>query len=381
MRIAIAVPFFHPVIGGMEYHAMEMARELKKRGHNVEVLTAGIDHKGNRILPEIDEIGGIVVRRYSVLLRFGNFASLWPGFIKDLGRYDLIHVQNMRHPHTDLALIFGKLIGKKVVISPQSPLHEGTHSRMQDIFIKLYDNLVIPVLFRFYDAIFAHHLLEKEYLARHGAPAGKIEVVNLGASEETFAPQKKGFFKKIRGRNGKILLYVGRLSNMKGLELLVKSFAKVSRKAKDWKLVLVGPDGGELSKLKRIVRELKISSVVFWGAVSEAEVEKATADADLFVLPSPYEPYGLVLIKAMARGVPCIAIDAGGPSEIIQDGKTGALCRYDERELASTLADLFGNEKLRIMMGRNARKHSSLFTVGRMVDAYEAAYEKAMGAN
>ncbi|MFH1442448.1 MAG: glycosyltransferase family 4 protein [Candidatus Micrarchaeota archaeon] len=373
MRIAILVPFFLPVVGGMEAHAYELARDLKKRGHEPEVLTANMDHSGKKSFAPAEEVGGVECRRYNVWLRFGKFASLWPGFISDLGKYDIIHVQNMRHPHTDLAMIFGKLMGKKVVISPQSPLHEGTHSKLQELLIKFYDNLILPITFRFYDAIFAHHVKEKEYLVRHGAPANKIYVVNLGVGEETFKPCRKGYFSKGGKR---ILLFVGRLSNMKGLEVLLKAFAFA--KLKNWQLVLVGPDGGELGKLKRLQKELNLKNLIFWGAVSENEVERATADADAFILPSQYEPYGLVLIKAMAKGVPCIAVNAGGPSEIILDGKTGLLCKYDPADMAKAMEKMLGNPAMLKRMGKEAEKRARIFTVEEMVDKYELVYEKLL---
>jgi glycosyltransferase involved in cell wall biosynthesis len=272
-------------------------------------------------------------------------------------------------------LIFGKIGGTKVVISPQSPLHKGTHSAIQEAFMKIYDNLAIPVLFRFYDAIFPHHEAEKEYLIAHGALAYKTFVVNLGVGKGAFLQRKKGFFKKIRTENKKILLFVGRLGNMKGLEVLLKAFAKATRKKKDWLLVLLGPDGGELSKLKKMKAQLHLENMYFWGPVSEENVEEACADADLFILPSQYEPYGLVLLKAMAKGVPCIAVNTGGPTEIIKDGETGLLCEYDAQSMAKVLGKLFHDEKLRCKMGIKAKERAELFSVKRMVDEYEKHYE------
>ncbi len=377
MRIAILVPFYLPVIGGMEYHAYEMGTELQKRGHEVDILTAGIDHSGKRILPAVEVKDGLTIRRYNVWLRLGKFASLWPGFIFDLNRYDIVHVQNMRQPHTDLAMIFGKLMGKKVVFSTQSPLHQGTHSRIQEFFIKIYDNFILRVLSLGYDAIFAHHQLEKDYLVAHGVQESKIRVVHLGVGDATFRKQALGYFKKLRKAHPRIMLFVGRLSNMKGLDVLLEAFAKAKGREK-WALVLVGPDGGELGKLQRLKKKLSLNNVYFWGSVTEEEVERATADADLFLLPSVYEPYGLVLIKAMAKGVPCISINDGGPTEIIKNGETGLLSGFGAEPLMKTMEKLMNNEKLRKGMGKKAEKRARQFTLKGMVDSYERVYQELM---
>lgn len=370
----MVVPFFLPVIGGMETHAHELGLELTARGHKVEILTANMDHSGSRAGKQEEMIDGILVRRYPVWLRLGKFASFWPRFVSDLSRYDIIHVQSMRQPHTDLGLVFGKLNGKKVVFSTQSPLHKGTHGRLMEIAILAYDNIVLPLISRFYDCIYAHHQAEKEYLVAHGVPERLVRVVHLGVGREAFREWPGGFFKKIRRRGGKILLFVGRLSNMKGLDLLLRAFSIAGKKHRNWQLVLVGPDGGELDKLKRLQAELGVRNVHFWGTLTEGDVEKACADADLFVLPSIYEPYGLVLIKAMAKGVPAIAMDRGGPTEIIKDGKTGLLSKYDPKSLSACMELLFSDDKLRKRMGASAKKWSRKFTLKKMVDEYERSY-------
>ena len=354
-----------------------MGTELKARGHEVDILTAGIDHSGNPVLPKVELRDGLTVRRYNVWARIGKFASLWPGFALDLGKYDLIHVQNMRQPHTDIAMIFGKLMGKKVVFSTQSPLHKGTHPGIQEALIKAYDNFLLPIFSRGYDRIFAHHQLEKDYLVSHGVPISKIQIVHLGIGEKSFKKTKGGYFGKIRKKFPRIMLFVGRISNMKGLDELLRAFSISKGKAR-WALVLIGPDGGELLGLKELKKELNLKNVYFWGAVDENEVELAIADADLFVLPSAYEPYGLVLIKAMAKGVACIAINNGGPTEIIEDGKTGILSDFGAGPLSKALEKLMNNDGLRRRMGNRAKFRSKRFALAGMVDAYEAVYKDLM---
>ena len=80
----MVVPFFLPVIGGMETHAHELGLELTARGHKVEILTANMDHSGSRAGKQEEMIDGILVRRYPVWLRLGKFASFWPRFFSDL---------------------------------------------------------------------------------------------------------------------------------------------------------------------------------------------------------------------------------------------------------------------------------------------------------
>ncbi|MFH1751047.1 MAG: glycosyltransferase family 4 protein, partial [Candidatus Micrarchaeota archaeon] len=358
----------------MENHAYELGSELASRGHEVDILTANMRHDGKAAGKAVERMGNITVRRFPVWFRIGKFASFWPSFIWGLGRYDVIHVQSMRQPHTDLGMVVGKLLGKRVVFSTQSPLHKGTHGRMAELAIFIYDNLLLGVLGRFYDKFFAHHGAEKDYLVAHGIRENKVKVVHLGIGKAAFRVWKKGYFNRLRKKHKNVLLFVGRLSNMKGLTLLMEAFAIASKEHPGWALVLIGPDGGELPNLKAQKNGLGLSNTYFWGTVSEDDVDKACTDADLFVLPSVYEPYGLVLIKSMAKGVPVIAMNRGGPTEIIKDGKTGLLSDYSKESLAATLGKLMGDGKLRKEMGREARKRARQFTLEKMVSEYEDSY-------
>ena len=155
-----------------------------------------------------------------------------------------------------------------------------------------------------------------------------------------------------------VIVYCGRLVRMKNVEFLLRSVAAM--KMKDDCILAILGDGEERKHLEARARGLGISSNVrFIGKTDH--VEEFLAAADIFVLPSTYEPFGNALIEAMAAGRPCVALKPDGirirtaSAEIIQDGETGYLVPAEVFRLAGRLDDLVLNRDLRIRIGKRAQ--------------------------
>ena len=123
----------------------------------------------------------------------------------------------------------------------------------------------------------------------------------------------------------KVVLYVGRLATVKALDLLIKAFSELERPDNNWRLVVVG-DGPEKTRLQEEVRWLNLTAEVFFVGRFEAEELYAWyAAADLFVLPSKFEPFGAVVNEALVWGCPCVVSSAAGAAEYIVEGKNGVI--------------------------------------------------------
>jgi glycosyltransferase involved in cell wall biosynthesis len=172
---------------------------------------------------------------------------------------------------------------------------------------------------------------------------------------------------------------IGRLNWAKDHAFLLKSFARMSHEIPDARLVIVG--GGELKEdLEKLTTTLGLSSSVLMTG-DRSDVPALLQAFDIFALSSQTEGYSIALLEAAASGLPAVATDVGGNSEIVQHGITGLIARYgDASSFATALRRLAGSEAIRRQMGNAARKWALQHaTVPSMMHAYAEIYEEALG--
>jgi len=206
-------------------------------------------------------------------------------------------------------------------------------------------------------------------VAEIGLPAPRIAVVHNGVDTDIFTPDN--------GRpRGNHLIYVGRLSPEKGLRHLLEAVRILHQQVSDIELTLVG-DGPERAALEGQARALGLAGTVhFMGARSHDDVPELMRQADIFVLPSLEEGFGIVLIEAMASGLPVVASDTGGIPEIVGDGENGLLVPPgDAKRLAERLLFLCHDLELRRNLADralcNVRDH---FAADAQLRQYESIY-------
>ena len=191
-----------------------------------------------------------------------------------------------------------------------------------------------------------------------------------------------------RARNGdRSILFVGRLIERKGVAHLIRALRTV-RRAVPARLVIVG-DGPERASLERLAATTEVASHVhFRGRVSDEELRQAYASADVFVLPSVLdqrqdtEGLGVVLLEAMNYGVPVVASNIGGITDIVQHESTGLLVPPgDEDALAKALTALLENPELSRSLGQGgARLLRETFSWDRIVDRWDAVYKRVIAS-
>jgi len=179
-----------------------------------------------------------------------------------------------------------------------------------------------------------------------------------------------------------VVLYAGRLASNKGLSHLIGAAPGVISQYPRTTFVFVGEDEGLKDSLFRKAKKLGISdSVIFTGHISDHNLFLSAYSAcDVFVLPSEYEAFGLVLLEAGACEKPCVATRVGGVPEVIEEGKTGLLVDYgDTGSLASGISELLGDEDRRKQMGLAAReKVKRKYTWPKIVDQLENVYRDVL---
>jgi glycosyltransferase involved in cell wall biosynthesis len=146
--------------------------------------------------------------------------------------------------------------------------------------------------------------------------------------------------------------------------------------------VIAGPDDGVGKDWKELADSLDLGdSVLFEGFLSERDKIAAYTAADVFVLPSEWEAYGLVLMEAQACGAPCLVSDRGGPQEVIEDGVSGMVVPYGEEDAwRDALLKLLSDDGLRARLSEGARDRAmKVFDWPRIIDRIEAVYDQVLG--
>lgn len=200
-----------------------------------------------------------------------------------------------------------------------------------------------------------------------------IEVIYNFVDPEIFTPRRRSGL-RLAPPEARVLMHASNFRPIKNIPAVIQVFAEV-RKRMPAKLVMVG-DGPEKAGAEQLARELRVErDVLFLG--NQDCMEELLPLADVFLLPSSSESFGLVALEAMSAEVPVVASNAGGLPEVIEHGVTGYLHDSGHIEgFVSSVLKLLTNESLRRAMGRRARREArARFDVDDMVGRYIKVYD------
>ncbi len=203
------------------------------------------------------------------------------------------------------------------------------------------------------DTVFVNSEEYRQSWIKHGFDPAKLKILPRGLDTELFHPARREpeFFEKFGEHNGEIrLLYVGRISREKDLDLLAAAYRRLRDEGLPVQLFLVGhgPYSEAFAK--------SLPEAIFMGYLTGNELAAAYASADIFVFPSTTDTFGNVILEAQACGLPVVVSDSGGPKELVQDTANGLITKsHDEEDFARAIRALVTNPALRERMGKSAR--------------------------
>jgi glycosyltransferase involved in cell wall biosynthesis len=204
------------------------------------------------------------------------------------------------------------------------------------------------------DTVFVNSEFYRKCWVDRGFAPEKLKILPRGLDTDLFTPKRRDVtFWPGSGVNGKEvrLLYVGRISREKDLDVLATAYKKIRDAGHPVKLYFVG-DGPYAETLTAALPD-----AVFLGYLAGEKLAKAYASADIFVFPSTTDTFGNVILEAQASGLPVIVSDLGGPKELVEDGKTGFVTKaHDADDFARAIVRVSGDPKLRARMGEEARQ-------------------------
>jgi len=387
--------------GGMNVYVFELAKQLAKQGHTVDMYTRAQNISNQ----EVVEIGPRLrlihlkagkmgpIDKKKLIQHIPEFVQNYLSFVKknNTANYDVLHC------HYYLSGLIGLQL-KELSITPL-PIVMTFHT------LALMKNLVARdefekeeitridaeyELIQKVDAIIAPSENEKEYLRYlYDSPDRKIYIVPPGVNTALFKPIDKQIAKKrINAPEvGKILLFVGRIEPLKGLDMLM--YALKVLKAKNPKLDvclwIVGGDisqkprlwSRELTLLKNLMHLLHISMMVkFVGQQSQTMLPYYYNAAEMVIMPSHYESFGIVTLEAMACGIPVITTNVAGVSNLIDEKHKSLITTVNNPLLlASQIKCVLTNEKIHAQMSKDLYKKAQEFNWELMVEKIVEIYE------
>ena len=306
MRIAQISPRFYPHIGGVETHVYEIAKRLAK-DFEIEVLTT--DPTGK--LSEFEEIEGITVRRFKSFAPQEAYyfsLDLYRYLKRNSEKYDIIHAHNY---HAFPALLAYLTKRNKFVFTPH--YHAHGHTFFRNLLHKPY-KLIGKRMFEKADAVICVSNYERELVLKNfNVDVSKIHVIPNGINLEEFKIAER--IKRERDRSFKRILYVGRIEKYKGLDYVVKALKYLD----NFILEVVGK-GNYKQKIIKLAMDLGVlNRVRFYQDLSREELVKKYAEADILVLLSRYEAFGIVVAEALAAKTPCIVANESALKEWIDN--------------------------------------------------------------
>lgn len=364
----------YPTVGGSGVVATELGKALAEKGHDIHFITSSLpfrldEQKANIYFHEVE------VNQYSVF-RYPPYDLALASKMADVinrENLDILHV-HYAIPHAISAYLAKEMTDRDVKVV--TTLH-GT-----DITVLGYDPSLSDII-RFgieksdvVTAVSDDLIRQTNELLDINKP---VETVYNFVDHRIYYPREVPELKAKLGisPDSKVLSHVSNFRKVKRVGDVVRVLAKV-REQTDAVLLLIG-EGPELKVISRLVSELGLTDYVhFLG--NQKRIAELLSISDVSLLLSEKESFGLVILEAMACGVPVVGTDIGGIPEVIEDGVSGAICPVADIAAASekTLR-ILQNSDLRKSMSKAAVKRATeTFHQERIVSDYEAIYEKAL---
>ncbi|WP_336634070.1 N-acetyl-alpha-D-glucosaminyl L-malate synthase BshA [Lysinibacillus fusiformis] len=367
----------YPTVGGSGVIATELGKMLAERGHEIHFITSSVPFRLNKIYPTVF-FHEVEVNNYSVF-QYSPYdialASKMADVIKD-EELDVLHV-HYAIPHAVCAVLAREMSGRDIGIV--TTLH-GT-----DISVLGQDSTLSQAIKYGIDksdivTTVSHALKEQTYeLIDTVKP---IETIYNFVDEREYFPRNSGNLKEQFGisEDEKVLIHVSNFRKIKNLPHIIDAFMKIRTNVKA-KLLLVG-DGPEKHRVMDQVKESPyMKDVLFLG--KQENLAELYAISDLKLLLSQQESFGLVLLEAMACGVPCIGTNVGGIPEVIEHGVDGFIVELGDTEAVAEYAVQLLQDEEKLLRFREAAIHavSDKFHSSKIVEQYENLYEKVAERN
>ena len=352
MKILHVAHFFYPCLsaGGVVNASYQIAR-MQARDNSVKVISSDackerLKFEESRYDVDIDGIKVDYFKNISNRFKLATMLDTPIGAIfrikNQIRDFDVVHVHEHRQTLSIIACYFARRYGIPYVVQAHgSVLPFFQKEGLKNIFDKVFGFKILHGASK----VFALTEVEKEQYLKMGVEEDRIEIVPLGINIEEYSdlPEEGIFREKFNiSKDDKLIIFIGRVHEIKGLDLLIDAFKELADSEDDVKLAIVGPDDGYMDALNT-------------GPLYKREKQEALVDCDLFVMPSKYESFTTSGLEAMACGKPLVLTKNNHIHDWV-DGSVGLACDDDKMSLKDAMAEVLFDEELSKKFGMNGRR-------------------------
>jgi phosphatidylinositol alpha-mannosyltransferase len=368
MKIGLVCPYNFFRHGAVQKLVMVLEAELTARGHDVRIITPRPYGYEGKVPKHMLFIGQSAKWNTPLKTTLEIGITLERSVLEDMLEaedFDLLHVHEPEVP----------VLGAQIAARADCPIVATFHATMPDTAMsKSIELFRIPYarsIFKNIAAMTAVSETAARFVREWSAQS--VDIVPNYVDLPYYSTAPAGV-----KRTSNEILYIGRLEKRKGVRYLIKAFAELAQIDQDIKLTIAG-DGPEREKLEQWVAEHQVPRISFLGAVTEKRKLQLLHRAALFCSPAIYgESFGIVLLEAMAAGLPVIAGDNPGYACVMKD--RGALSLVDPKdtdELVRRLELMLYDEQMRKLWLTWAKNEIKQYNFKHVIDQYEAVYRKA----
>jgi len=366
---------YAPAVGGVEVLTARLAHHLLRRGHAVEVWSSRSEHDD---LPEHEVIDGVTVRRFIYAMPRADVRALAGTPAAALrtvrGLRRAVREFSPTHLHVQCfsgngayATLLSVLTGTPLIITLQGETVMDDH----DIYDRSTSlRAALRLGLRRADRVTAcSHFTLADARSRFGLDPRKASVIFNGVDPDEIEPES------VQVPFERYVLALGRVVRKKGFDLLIDAFAQVAPAYPEAGLV-IGGVGAQRDALLRQAQSLGLGSRVhLTGRLNRAQVASVMRGAELFVMPSRVEPFGIVALEAWRAGVPAVVTSRGGAGEFVLSRQRGLVVDPERTDdLAEAIRSLLADPALRLRLQHEASLALPDFTWDRLSEQYEAVY-------
>jgi len=362
LRILHVISSLAPRYGGPTQVCLELCQELARRGEQAAIYTTNIDGRGELDVPLDHPLwtNGVEVRYFPVQ-KPRPYVMSWPlarALRRAIPGQDIVHIHSLYLFPSAAAAYYCRRAGVPYLVRPHGTLDPylfRRHRRRKVLYERLFE-------WRNLNRAAAIHFTtrDEEELARPLGLRARGVIVSPGVHPERYAegPDHAAFVEvwpEMRGR--RVVLFLGRLNFKKGLDLLAKAFGELGRRREDVHLMLAGPDDGYGDTVRRWLKaEGVLHRCTFAGMLLGSRKLAALRNADVFVLPSYTENFGVAVVEAMACRLPVIISNRVNIWREVAEARAGLVVGCDANEVSRAIAAVLDDPASRAAMTERARR-------------------------
>ena len=375
MKIGFFTDAYFPQVNGVVTSVYETARGLRSKGNEVVVIAPAYPNYNDTKEDNVIRLSSISIHkklniRLATHLPDKTLINLYKN------NFDIIHAHG-GGTISLLGLEIARIKKIPIVFTYHTQWNKYTHYFLRGVVRPKVVERMSRIVCNRCTAIIAPSKRIKNELISYGVKK-PIFVLPSGVDLERFKGKNIGFLrKKFKLKNEcRILLSIGRLGKEKSVDVLIKSFGLVAKENKNTVLVIVG-EGPEKKNLQNLTKELGLKGrVYFTGNIDFEDMPLVYKDADLLLFASRTETQGIVILEALASGLPVVAVNDAVYDGIIKDKKNGILVSNDIDQFAKACLNLLNNPTYRKKLSENAAKFVEEFSASRTAERLSNLYEK-----